>query len=138
MKNLFFILVILSVAISATFAVECYYCGLRKACNDPFDGSTTDKVTCSVGCLKIDAVDPQNKNKRKLARGCGDLTTTVCEENKEKFGLTGELCSCTTNLCNGVQKGYLSWPCSLAKHLLVSTRLGKSLYQSVNNYMPAC
>jgi hypothetical protein len=55
MKNLIFFGVILSVAISATFAdVECYYCGLRKACSDdPFDGSTTDKVTCSVGCLRV-------------------------------------------------------------------------------------
>jgi hypothetical protein len=26
---------------------------------------------------------------------------TVCEENKEHFGVTGELCPCTTDLCNG-------------------------------------
>jgi hypothetical protein len=101
MKNLVFILVILSVAISATFAdIECYDCGLSKPCSDdPFDGSITDKVNCSVGCLKIDGLDSENN--RKLARGCGNLTTTVCEENKEHFGLTGKLCSCTKDLCNG-------------------------------------
>jgi hypothetical protein len=124
MKNLFFILVILSVAISATFAVECYYCGLRKACNDPFDGSTTDKVTCSVGCLKIDAVDPQNN--RKQARGCGEQTTTVCEKKKEKFGLTGELCSCTTDLCNGAKPPFYSrlWTGAKSKAKLVWSKIG--------------
>jgi hypothetical protein len=101
MKNLVFFGLILAVAISATFAdVQCYYCGLRKACSDnPFDGINTDKVNCSVGCLKIDGLDSENNPKQ--VRGCGDLTTTVCEKNKEHFGLTGELCSCTTDLCNG-------------------------------------
>jgi hypothetical protein len=101
MKNLVFFGLILTVAISATFAdVQCYRCGLGKACSDnPFDGINTDKVTCPVGCLKIDGLDSENNP--KLARGCGNLATTVCEKNKEHFGLTGELCSCTTDLCNG-------------------------------------
>jgi hypothetical protein len=102
MKNWLFILVILA-AISATFAnIQCYNCGglLRKPCNNPFNGNITDKVNCSSGCLTIDGLDSENKPKQ--ARDCGRRTTTVCEKNKEMFGLTGQLCFCTTNLCNGI------------------------------------
>lgn len=99
MKTLICIFVIL-VAISATLAdIECFYCGLRKECTDPFDESTSETFTCSIGCMKFEGLDSENLQ-IVLVRGCGGENKTFCEENKEWYGSKGKLCHCTTDLCN--------------------------------------
>lgn len=122
------VLLMLGALIHGSSALRCYSCAsdYGGACDDPLDTSTTTKGDCGDGtvyaCYKEKGkyVPRDSISDLPVVRSCRASLENKCTKynnetrpGDENHYFTGEVCSCTTDLCN-------SAPQTLIGHLTVS------------------
>ena len=83
---------------------KCYYCGFNNQCPYPYNVNDTEAVStlnCRFGFLRFHGYTDDGT--RVLVRGCAydTLAADDCFKESDYQGITGELCQCDTDKCNG-------------------------------------
>ncbi|KAL4219918.1 hypothetical protein ACF0H5_020330 [Mactra antiquata] len=77
--------------VKETDGLKCYQC---NNCNDPFDSTGVTTISCSGSCVKA-------KYSGYVARDCEPVGEEDSCASVSKDGESVEVCSCTSDLCNG-------------------------------------